>query len=247
MQDLTSSLSAYYRASIQLATTLRLDPTLTLVPADREPTLVTLVREDIEIPELLEMAARFRPDLAGIRDRVEVVEAERSSLAWGGFGPTFEAAYQVGGISGETYDPDENFGMRLQQRFVAAAAWRLRLSTLGDLKAAKAVQEQARLEADRVLDRIRGQVVLAAVFTKTNRELVALSAQQIDSANAALRLVQSGLQAGTATTLDVLEAQSSLAQGRLRHARAAVGYNQSQVDLIAAVGLLDAKALVPRE
>lgn len=247
MQDLTSALNAYYRASVQLTTTLRLDPTLTLVPTAHEPSLVTLVREDIEIPELLEMAATYRPDLAGFRDRVEVVEAERSALAWGGFGPTFEASYQVGGISGHTDDPDEDFGMRLQQRFQAAAGWRLRLSTFGDLKAAKAVQEQVRLEADRVLDRVRGQVVLAAVAAKTNKELVALSSQQIDAAAAALRLVQLGLQNGTATTLDVLQAQSSLAQGRLRRSRAVVGYNQSQVDLLAAVGLLDEQSLASAE
>ena len=244
MQDLTSALNAYYRASVQLATILRLDPTLTLVPAATDPSLVTLVREDIEIPELLEMAAKYRPDLAGVRDRVEVVNAERSAQAWGGLGPTFAASYQIGGISGHTDDPDEDFGTRLEQRFLAAAGWRLRLSTVGDLKAAKAVQEQARLEADRTLDRVRGQVVLAAVAAKTNKELVALSAQQIDSAAAALRLVQSGLQAGTATALDVLQAQSSLAQGRLRRARAVVGYNQSQVDLLAAVGLLDEGALI---
>ncbi len=246
-QDLTAALNDYYRASVRLATTLRLDPTLTLVPAGAEPSLVTLMREEYEIPELLEMAAKYRPDLAGFRDRMEVVAAERSALAWGGFGPTFGGSYQVAGISGNTDDPDEYFGTRIQQQFQAGLGWRLRLSTLGDLKAVKAVQEQVRLEAERMLDTVRAQVVLAAVGARANKELAGLSAQEIDSAEAALRMTQSGLNVGSATTLDVLQAESSLAQARLRHARAAVGYNQSQVDLVAAVGLLTDRTLLPYE
>jgi outer membrane protein TolC len=243
-QDLVSAMDSYHRASVALATTLRLDPTITLIPAERELSLRTLVREDLGIPELLELAAQYRADLAAVRQRVEVVEAERSALAWGGFGPTLEAAYQVGGIGGHADDPEGDYGLRFQQRFVAAAGWRLRLATLGDLKAADAVGQQTRLEAERVLDRVRGQVVVAAVSARTFKELVGLTAQQVDSAEAALRLVEAGLAAGTATTLDVLEAGTAVAEGRLRRARAVVGYDQAQVDLLAAVGLLDERSLV---
>jgi outer membrane protein TolC len=48
---------------------------------------------------------------------------------------------------------------------------------------------------------------------------------------------------GRAIQLDVLDAQNILAQARLRYAQAVVRYNQSQVRLFSALGLLDAACL----
>ncbi|MCH8054394.1 MAG: hypothetical protein IH895_10055, partial [Planctomycetes bacterium] len=45
--------------------------------------------------------------------------------------------------------------------------------------------------------------------------------------------------AGTMTTLDVLQAQDAASQARLRYAEAVVRYNQSEVDLLASLGLID--------
>jgi outer membrane protein TolC len=45
--------------------------------------------------------------------------------------------------------------------------------------------------------------------------------------------------------LDVLQAQNELDTARLRYADAVVRYNQSQVNLLASLGLLDAPALSP--
>ncbi len=47
------------------------------------------------------------------------------------------------------------------------------------------------------------------------------------------------------TTLDVLQAQDAVTQARLRHAEAVVQFNQSQVNLLAALGLLDELTLTP--
>ncbi len=52
------------------------------------------------------------------------------------------------------------------------------------------------------------------------------------------------LQAGAMTTLDVLQAQDAVARARLRHAEAVVRYNQAEVDLLAALGLLDMSSLL---
>jgi len=48
------------------------------------------------------------------------------------------------------------------------------------------------------------------------------------------------------TTLDVLQAQDALTQARLRHILAVVGYNQAQVNLLAAIGLLSKDTLESR-
>jgi len=66
-----------------------------------------------------------------------------------------------------------------------------------------------------------------------------MAKQQVTSAEGALRLTQKNLQAGTGLTIDVLQAQDAADQARLRYATAVVRYNQSQVNLLAALGLID--------
>ncbi len=140
---------------------------------------------------------------------------------------------------------DQTFGFSDQQRFSAATQWRWSLSAFGNLKAAGAAQKEALLDAERLLDRVSAQVVRSQQAGRTYRELIALSRRQVTSAEEALRLTEANLQAGTMTTLDVLQAQDAVAQARLRYAEAVVGYNQSQVNLLAAIGLLDATSIQP--
>jgi outer membrane protein TolC len=139
---------------------------------------------------------------------------------------------------------DRTFTFRDQQYVAAGAGLELSLSTFGELKTADARYKHIMLEAVRRLDVVRSQVVRAAQASKTQRELIALAQQQVASAEEALRLTQANLEAGTMTTLDVLQAQDAATQARLRSAEAVVRYNQSQVDLLAAIGLLDAATLL---
>ena len=84
---------------------------------------------------------------------------------------------------------------------------------------------------------------MAAQASRANRELIGLANQQITAAQEALRLSEANLQAGAMTTLDVLQAQDAATQARLRYAASVVRYNQSQVNLLAALGLLDETTL----
>ncbi|MFQ5591961.1 MAG: TolC family protein [Phycisphaerae bacterium] len=139
---------------------------------------------------------------------------------------------------------DQSFGFSDQQRANAGAGWRLRLSAFGDLKTAKAIERQALIRAQQMLDVVRAEVVTAAQASETQDQLVALARQQVTSAEEALRLSEANLRAGTMTTLDVLQAQDAATQARLRYAGAVVGYNQAQVNLLAALGLLSEDALL---
>ncbi len=260
-QDLVSALNDFYNASVALALTLRMDASVTLVPSIKALPPVHLVREDLSIDEMFEIAGAFRPDLEGIRKLVEVAVARRGASWWRGFGPTFEARYQYGGITGHADDviePDETLGgiaasqrrddqtysFSDQQRGVASVGWRLSLSAFGDLKTARAFERRAMIDAERKLDQVRAEVVRAAQSSKTNHTLIGLAHQQVAAAEEALRLGEANLRAGTMTTLDVLQAQDAATQARLRYAEAVVRYNQSQVNLLAALGLLDDASLI---
>ena len=66
-----------------------------------------------------------------------------------------------------------------------------------------------------------------------------IARQEVASAEEALRLTQKNLQIGTGLTLDVLAAEDAAYQARLHHATASVHYNQAEVNLLAALGLID--------
>jgi outer membrane protein TolC len=283
-QDLILALKSFYDASIDLALTLRLDASATLVPGMDSVAPVTLVRDDLPLEDLLAIAVQHRPDLESARTVVAALAADRGATWWGSFGPQFQAGYQIGGITGHssnTAEPegipgnlllnpfsakgsfssnafangaikeiisrgvkrlegpsDETFGFKGQQRGTAAVGWRFSLSAFGDLKTAQALEQLAVIAAEAQLDLAQAQVVASQQASRANFELIGLARQQIRSAEEALRLTQANLSAGAMTTLDVLQSQDALAHARVRLADAIARYNQSQLNLLAALGLL---------
>jgi outer membrane protein TolC len=105
------------------------------------------------------------------------------------------------------------------------------------LKTAKAREQESLVRYERVLDEVRAEAVTATQAARAYDRLIEFARQQVTSAEEALRLSQANLQAGTMTTLDVLQAQDAATQARLRFAEAVVRYNQAQVRLLAALGL----------
>ncbi len=268
-QDLILAMKGFYDASVALAVTLHLDSSVTLVPNIDELPSIHLVRVDLTIEELLGIAVLFRPDLQQVRTLLEAAAADKGSTWWGSFGPQFALGYEYGGITAHTNNivpdkttqrieertgrkvrlgdglDDQTFAFGDRQRANAGVGWRLSASAFGDLKTAGAVHEHVRLEAERQLDQVRAQVVSASQASRANHDLVGLAGQQVTAAAEALRLSEANLKAGAMTTLDVLQAQDAVAQARLSHAEAVVRYNQSQVNLLAALGLLDEASLSP--
>ncbi|MFI5377719.1 MAG: TolC family protein [Tepidisphaerales bacterium] len=242
-QDLAVALFNFYQASVALTLTLHLDPVVTLVPEAGQITQTTLVREDMPVEDLLATALRCRPDLEAVRTLVRAARADTSSTAWGGLGPQLQAGYSYGGLATNT--SAGNFSLNQQQKASAGIGLALDASTFGRLKTAGANERLAALDVERQVDQVRAAVVSAQQASATNARLVPVAAQQLGSAEEALRLAQANLQAGTMLTLDVLQAQLAVDDARLRYADAVVHYNQSQVNLLGAVGALDARHLFP--
>ena len=140
---------------------------------------------------------------------------------------------------------NQTFSFSDQIRASTSVGWRLSVSAFGDMKAAKALEEQARIDALSKLDQVKADVVSAVQASNANHMLISLAQQQIAAAAEALRLSEANLRAGMMTTLEVLQSQDAVMQARLRHAEAVVRYNQSQVNLLAALGLLDERLLAP--
>ncbi len=242
-QDLVIALNGFYEASITLASTLYLDTTVTLVPKPDQVAPIRLVREDLGINDMLAIAVQWRPDLASVKNFAAAATADTKATVWGAALPQLQATYAFGGLGSQT--PTQNFPLQKQQGFAAGAAWAVGPAIFGQVKTADAVEQEAALEAERRLEGIRVQVVRAMQESATNAAIIPIAQQQVAAAQEALRLAQANLQAGTMLTIDVLQADDALSEARLRYANAVTSYNQSQVNLLAALGLIDRISLSP--
>ncbi len=242
-QELTVAIDAFYEGGVALAVTLNLDPTVTLIPKLKEVETIHLVRDDLGIEERLDLAVAWRPDLQSVRHFAEAAGATASSVVWGGVGPRLQAGYQNGTLRSQTSDNTSN---RPEQQITAASAgFSLSLSILGRMKTADAVKRQAVLEAERTLIAVRAEVVRTSQRSATQARLIPLAKQEVDAATEALRLARENLKAGNALVDDVLLAEDALNRARQHYTGAVVNYDQSQVNLLAALGLLDKTRLVP--
>jgi cobalt-zinc-cadmium efflux system outer membrane protein len=240
-QDLAVAAGAFYQASIRLATTLHLEPSVTLVPRARQLAPARLVREDLPIDELLSIAVTWRPDLRAVRTLAVAAGADADSAAWGTLFPQVSAAYQFSGVASDSSLGD--FGLREQNRATAGAGWSFGLATPGQIRTGESLARQAGLEVERQFEAVRAQVVRAAQESATSAALIPMAREQVTAAEESLRLTEANLKAGTVLALDALQSADLVNDARLRYAKAVAAYNASQVNLLAALGLIDAERL----
>jgi outer membrane protein len=235
-QDLALALNGFFQASVTLGTTLYLDPTVTLVPKSRELLTRNLVR-DLGIDQLLSIAVSWRPDLQSVSTLVAAADADTKAIIWGAGTPNLGATYQFGGFSSRT--EAQAFGLKNQQLSSLTAGWVFNPVVFGEVKTSDAVAKISVLEAKRLLESVKAQVVVAAQDSATNAQLIPVARQQVQAAEESLKITQTNFEAGTGLFLDVLQAQDAVNQARLNHASAITNYNKSQVSLLSALGLID--------
>jgi outer membrane protein TolC len=215
---------------------------VTLVPSQNETAQATLVRDDLKIEEMLAIAVEHRPDLQAARTLLAAAKADKGAVVWGALGPQLQAAYTYGGIG--THGTFADNGIHEQQRGSASAGFTLGASTFGNVKTAGASFRSAALDVEQQLEHVRAQVVSAQQASLTNAAIVPIAKEQVESAEESLRLAQANLKQGTMLLVDVLQSEDLLNSARLRYADAVLHYNQSQVNLLAALGLLQDRTLL---
>ena len=235
-QTLLTMVNGFYNASVALAVTLHLDPTVMLVPRTGSSKETTLVREDLPIDTILVTAVRYRPDLQAVRTLLAAAEPDIGATAWGGLGPQVLASRTFGPKPPARVTADTEYR---QSIYAAGGGFNWSLATFGRIKTATANAHVAGLEVDRQLEQVQAAVVTAQQASLTAKKTIPIARQEVASAEEALRLTQKNLQIGTGLTLDVLVAQDAVYQARLHHATAIVHYNQAEVNLLAALGLID--------
>lgn len=235
-QNLLKAVNGFYDASIALMVTLDLDPTVMLVPPAGTMSQATLVREDLPIDEMLVTAVRYRPDLEAVRALLAAADADKGATIWGGLGPQAQAAGVLAPRppAGRLVDTEYR-----QPIYNTTGGFNWSLATFGRIKTAATNVNIAALNVDRQLDQVQAAVVTAHQASLTAAKLIPRAKQEVTSAEEALRLTRENLKVGTGLIIDVLLAEDTADQARLHYATAVISYNQSQINLLAALGLID--------
>jgi outer membrane protein TolC len=126
-----------------------------------------------------------------------------------------------------------------QQTYTATGGFNWSAATFGRIRTAIANAKIAELDTERQLDLVQAAVVTAHQTSLTTKKTIPIAQQEVSSAEEALRLTQKNLETGTGLTIDVLVAQDAADQARLHYATAVTRYNQAEINLLAALGLID--------
>jgi outer membrane protein TolC len=103
-------------------------------------------------------------------------------------------------------------------------------------RASQALARAAAFDLENQKQQIRAEVTSTMAQLDAAASAISVAKQAIDSAQEAYRVTDAQLQAGTATTTDLLEAQSALTQARLNYLRAQYELAISRVNLRRALG-----------
>jgi outer membrane protein TolC len=234
---LALALDDFYKASVALGSTLNLDPTVTLVPKARQLARRDLVRSNLGIDQMLALAVQWRPDLQSVNLLLAAAGDDTNAIIWGVGTPNLQAAYQAGKFGSRT--ATQVFHSKGQEVSGASVGWVFNPVVFGQVRTSGAVAQIAVLDAERLLEDVKAQVVVSSQDSITYAQLVPIAEKQVTAAQEALRVTRENFQTGTGLFLDVLQAQDAVNLARIRLASAITNYNKSQVNLLAALGLLD--------
>ncbi len=227
-------------ASAELARLLGTDPATPLHSSEDPLSLVELVPTNGGLEPLIEQALRDRPEVAArgadvalqaTRLRQEQVRPLLPFLSAGVSAGTF------GGGGGQTAPRFGHFDGRTDVDILAV--WRLDNLGFGNL----AVQKRRRTERDeagaerlRVIDLVRREVAEAYARSEARRGEVEAARRQVRTAEEGYRLDLERSKNIQGRPIEVLNSVNLLSAARQELIRAAVGYNQAQFQLLAALG-----------
>lgn len=176
-------------------------------------------------------ATRERPELQARQQDVEAAEAAAKARAWALLPDVnLEAAYVH--ITGQQFAPKDSayVGVRAQW-----AIWEWG-ATEEQRRAARAQAEAARQDLVGERRQIANDVAASLAQDQAARAAVEAAGKAVTGAEEAYRVTNAQVQAGAATTTDLLEAQSALTQARLNLTRARYGLGRARVGLSYATG-----------
>lgn len=190
----------------------------------------------VDLPAAIQQAFEKRPELGALR-KAEQLQKENIVTARAGYQPSVQAFAGYGWHSAQftsTELGDEFHGWN----FGGQLSWNIfdGMLTRGRVAEAKALHEKSKTELEDTARRIELEVRTAYSTFIEAREVLESQQKVQEQAEEALRLANARADAGTATQLDVLDAETSLTQARTTQVQALHDYTVARARLERAIG-----------
>jgi len=233
---LSQAQKEFREASVNLALTLTLDPSVTLFPIESVVKQLTAIPLTTPLDDLLSRASVQRPEVKELSLRTGATEDQRKALWWKALGPKVIGSVEESAIG-------RSFDLGNRQIYSGVLGWTLSPSSIGEIQAATARLEQAKIQAERVFETVKAEVIHARETVLTAQEQIEAAYRGVQAAEASLTLSQVRFEGGVGLALEVLQAQEALTTARTALVSAIAQYNKEEAGLLRAIGEMAVTAL----
>ena len=190
----------------------------------------------IDLPAAVQQAIEKRPELGALR-KAEQLQQENIINARAGYLPSLQAFAGYGWRSTQFTSTDVGDDLH-GWNFGGQVSWDIfdGMLTRGKVIQAKALHDKSKTELADTARRIELEVRTAYSTFVEAREVLESQSKVQEQAEEALRLANARADAGTATQLDVLDAETSLTQARTTQVQALHDYAVARARLERAIG-----------
>ncbi len=195
--------------------------------------------DGITLEQALEQAYSTRPDYLSGRAKVRAAELARQAAAAANY-PSLSTEANYGDIGSPGFGRSHGtFSVALVLSVPIFQGTRVRADTLQ----ADAALQQRKAELADLDGRIDEQVRTAFLNLKSSSDLVAVTESTIRLANRTVEQAHDRLSAGVAGSLDVVQAQESVAAANQSYIASLYAYNLAKISLAQAIGIAEQSAL----
>jgi OMF family outer membrane factor len=243
-------------ASMKLAAALGIDPGINYLPVDSEIRKVTLVDPRLDIPQLVALAMKNRPELArdeftrlAARDKMRAVAGSvlpslQLFSTYNAMSPYSNTLMgPLGTLPGTIFLPGQKLTQRIGNSFAVGVQVNWNLLSLGApdmarMQAEKATARAAMLKAHQEVLNVLTEVRQAYLASVSAEEQIDLAAKEVAMAKEQLRLAKMRLENGLGSNLELIQAERDLTNASMDKAQSIIEFNIAQAQLLHDTGLI---------
>ncbi len=227
-------------AAADLSRFLNLDPSVRLQITRDAIQVVPLVDPHKPLPELLDVAARFRPELAAATAAIDAGLARVREEKTRPFFPLLSVGYSAGGFGGGSQTTSPEFGnFRGRADFDVYAVWTLQNVGFGNValvRRRQAETNEAEAERLRMLNQVEREVADAYNLSAARLREVDVSRRQLQTAVDGFQRDLTRTRGFQGLPIEVLNSAKLLALARQEYLRAVIAFDEAQFQLFVALG-----------
>lgn len=225
-------------AAARLSELLHLDPVIELMPDATELAPITLVNE-ASVEQQITIALEKRAEIKQSAAQLAAAREVKKNAVYGPLIPSVGAQAFIGDLSGGKDGASNTNGN--SRDYSLGINWRIGPGGLFDfsrLKAANSKLNSAAIQAEKIRNNIKLQVIEARAKLSSSNEQLSASRNSMTAAIEALRLTRERKQLGVGMVLEDIQAQQELVRARSDYLNALTEHNKAQYELQKAIGEL---------